>query len=119
MRMFGKVAAVGTLAACIVLVRIPVKPSSESNRKHPPIPGESIQGSERSDAGVEIISEVDGFGQIRTGFGAAFPSFLSVRDCESPGLWKMCESRSVLCAGFCKWRWESCSLGFPRPRHFP
>jgi len=55
----------------ITMLRIPAKSTSDSNRKAPPIPGESIQRSERSDAGVEIISEVDGFGQTRTAFFVA------------------------------------------------
>ena len=58
-------------------VRIPAKSSSDSNRKAPPIPEESIQCSERSDAGVEIISEVDGFGQIRRVFDPHCWIFLS------------------------------------------
>jgi hypothetical protein len=51
-------------------VRIPAKAAIDSDRKAPFIPTESIQWSERSDAGVNIISEVDGFGQTRTSFSS-------------------------------------------------
>jgi hypothetical protein len=49
-------------------MRIPVNPTSDSDLKASTIPTQSIQWMTRFDAGVNIISEVDGFGQTRICF---------------------------------------------------
>jgi hypothetical protein len=49
-------------------MRIPANPASDSDGKHPLTPTQNIQSAEQRDAGVDIISEVDGFGQTRTCF---------------------------------------------------
>ena len=63
-----------------VLIRsqlpIPVKSTSDSDRRRPAIPEQSVQRSERSDAGVDNISEVDDFSQTRTYLGLSRPPFL-------------------------------------------
>jgi hypothetical protein len=56
------------------LMRIPANPTSDSNWKPLPIPTQTIQWSERSDAGVLIISEVDGFGQTERHFSTMYES---------------------------------------------
>jgi hypothetical protein len=54
-------------------VRIPGKSTSDSASKHPAIPGKASSESERSDAGVIRISEVDDIGQIETVFCSVIP----------------------------------------------
>jgi len=68
-------------------VRIPTKSTSDSEVKAITDSWESIHRSERSDAGMVIISEVDGLGQIRTAFVVQFSSNNSSSNVnESPGL---------------------------------
>jgi hypothetical protein len=54
--------------------------------KHPLIPTEGIHKSEHSDAGVNIISEVDDFGQTGTAFldSASFLPFFRRRGAQAP-----------------------------------